>query len=179
MKEAILIALYKKIRTGVGSVIHVSLYKSAISGLANQASNYLMQHHIPKPLGTLHPNIAPYGDIFTSKDKIRFLLAVGSDAQFKKLWFTLKLPPEKYHTFDYNSERLNARGNLQAILQHVFGTLHFESIKGILEPNNVPYCCIKDLSTVFEDSLAKEMIKSQTIENKTGQSVSSIAFKIK
>ena len=179
MKEAILIALYKKIRTGVGSVIHVSLYKSAISGLANQASNYLMQHHIPKPLGTLHPNIAPYGDIFTSKDKIKFLLAVGSDAQFKKLWFTLNLPPEKYHTFDDNSKRLNARGNLQAILQHVFGTLHFESIKGILEPNNVPYCCIKDLNGVFEDSLAKEMIKSQTIENKTGQSVSSIAFKIK
>lgn len=179
MKEAILIALYKKIRTGVGSVIHVSLYKSAISGLANQASNYLMQHHIPKPLGTLHPNIAPYGDIFTSKDEIKFLLAVGSDAQFKKLWFTLSLPPEKYHTFDDNSERLKARGELQAILQHVFGTLNFESIKGILEPNNVPYCCIKDLNGVFEDSLAKEMIKSQTIENKTGQSVSSIAFKIK
>ena len=179
MKEAILIALYKKMKTGKGSVIHVSLFKSAVSGLANQASNYLMQNHIPKPIGTLHPNIAPYGDIFTSEDDIKFILAVGSDAQFKKLWFTLNLPPEKYHTFDNNSDRLKARGELQATMQHVFGIQKFESIQHILEPNNIPYCCIKDLSAVFEDSLAKEMIKSQTIENKTGQSVSSIAFKIK
>jgi len=178
MKEAILIALYKKMKTGMGSVIHVSLFKSAISGLANQASNYLMQQHIPKPIGTLHPNIAPYGDIFTAQDGIKFILAVGSDAQFKKLWFTLNLPHEKYHTFDNNSERLKARGELQAMMQHVFGTLNFESIRGMLEPNNIPYCCIKDLSGVFEHSLAKEMIKSQTIENKTGQSISSIAFKI-
>jgi len=178
LKEAILIAMYKKMKSGCGSVIHVSLFKSAISGLANQASNYLMQHHIPKPIGTLHPNIAPYGDIFISDDQIKFILAVGSDEQFKKLWFTLNLSPEKYHTFENNSDRLKARSELQMLLQHGFSVHKFTTIEGILEHNNIPYCCIKNLSTVFDDALAKEMILTQTIENKTGRSVSGIAFKI-
>ena len=50
MKEAVLIALLKKMKDGKGSVVHVSLYKSAISALANQASNFLMAGHIPKPI---------------------------------------------------------------------------------------------------------------------------------
>ncbi|HRG42607.1 MAG TPA: CaiB/BaiF CoA-transferase family protein, partial [Saprospiraceae bacterium] len=121
MKEAVLIALLKKMKDGKGSVVHVSLYKSAISALANQASNYLMAGHIPKPLGTLHPNIAPYGDVFSTSDGQKLILAVGSDAQFKKLWFSLTSDEDFYHKFALNSQRISVRSLLQETLQQLIG----------------------------------------------------------
>ena len=48
----------------------------------NQSSNYLMAEHNPKKLGTLHPNIAPYGDIINSMDGTKLILAIGTDKQF-------------------------------------------------------------------------------------------------
>lgn len=177
MKEAILIAMLKKMTNGNGSILHVSLFKSAISALANQASNYLMEGHIPKPIGTLHPNITPYGDLFTSADEHKFILAVGSDAQFKKLWFSLISDGNLYNTFEYNSERLLHRASLQGILQQHFGKLTFQEISGLMQLNNIPFCSIKDLKEVFTDSLAKEMIKITNFDKIIGQSVSNVAFR--
>lgn len=177
MKEAILLAMLKKIKTGKGSIIHVSLYKSAISALANQASNYLMAGHVAKPIGTLHPNIAPYGDIFTSEDGKTLILAIGSDAQFKKLWFTLGLDEENYHTFETNSERLIKRQDLQSLLQVVFGNMGFIAIQQLLEQNNLPFCFISDMESVFSDKLAQSMVKTTKIDDTTALSVSNVAFK--
>ena len=64
MKEAILIALIKKLKTGKGSKVSVSLFDAAIASLANQASNWLMTGENPQPIGSLHPTIAPYGELF-------------------------------------------------------------------------------------------------------------------
>ncbi|MFZ1751789.1 MAG: CaiB/BaiF CoA-transferase family protein [Saprospiraceae bacterium] len=178
MKEAILTALWKKATTGSGSILHISLYKSALTALCNQASNYLMGNHLPQPLGTLHPNIAPYGDLFLSKDKIKFLLAVGSDSQFQKLWFSLSFDPEKLLKFDQNMKRLQNREELQVILQQTFELINFATIELNLQHIGIPYCCIKDLSEVFTEPLAIEMIRSQIIDDKPGKSISHIAFKI-
>ena len=35
-----------------------------------------------KKMGSLHPNIAPYGEKVITKDKVSFLLAIGTDKQF-------------------------------------------------------------------------------------------------
>lgn len=177
MKEAILLAMLKKMKTGKGSVVHISLFKSAISALANQASNYLMAGHVAKPLGTLHPNIAPYGDIFRTLDSQNIILAIGSDAQFKKLWFSLGLDEQFYHTFETNSERLSKRSEMQSILQDQIGKKRFVEIQHVLELNNLPYCLIKDMEQVFEDSLAQSMVKSTKIGDITAKSVSNVAFK--
>jgi len=178
MKEAILIGLLKKASTGKGGVIYVSLYKSALSALANQATNYLIAGHVPVPTGTLHPNIAPYGDIFLDKDGIKFLLAVGSDAQFKKLWFTLNLTEKEYHTFEWNSERLKHRSLLQNVLQQSFVTFKISELKEIFNAQNIPFCEIRSLDTVFAQEEAKTMLNQEKIDGETVYSVSNIAFKM-
>ncbi len=178
MKEAILIAMWKKLKTGKGSVVHISLFKSGISALVNQASNYLMQNHIPKPIGTLHPNIAPYGDLFTSANDIKFMLAVGSDAQFKKLWFSLTSDDKTYTKFEINSQRLKYRSELHHILQQYFGTINFASLEIIFSDSNVPYCSIKDLQQVFSNPKAMEMVHQDTVDGMNIRSVSHIAFTI-
>ncbi|NND33963.1 MAG: CoA transferase, partial [Saprospiraceae bacterium] len=52
LKEAILIALIKRLRTGEGSYVETSLFESAIASLANQATNWLMAGHLPQRMGT-------------------------------------------------------------------------------------------------------------------------------
>jgi crotonobetainyl-CoA:carnitine CoA-transferase CaiB-like acyl-CoA transferase len=176
MKEAILIALFKKQKQDNGSIIHISLYKSALSALANQASNYLMENHIPKPIGTLHPNIAPYGDQFHDKNGKSFLLAIGSDAQFLKLWETLSLPMEKMFIFEVNSDRLVNRGELQATLQEVFNVLTFEYLEDLFIKHKLPMCEIKDLSQVLTTKEALEMVNTEKINGLITKSMSQIAF---
>lgn len=92
MKEGILCALLQRSADGKGRKVTVSLYNSAIASLANQASNWLMNKHIPKKIGSLHPNIAPYGETFQCQDGKWIVLAVGSDQQFAKLAVLLELP---------------------------------------------------------------------------------------
>lgn len=178
MKEAILIAMLRKAQNGKGGVVHVSLFKSGLSALANQATNYLMADHIPKPLGTLHPNIAPYGDQYLSKDELKFILACGSDQQFKKLWFTLNVPKDLYLTFDSNSKRLSSRNHLNTFLQSAFSQLDFNACRQIFETINMPFCLIRNMQQVFLDPDAQDVIKSYDIDGHRGKCVSSIAFKV-
>jgi crotonobetainyl-CoA:carnitine CoA-transferase CaiB-like acyl-CoA transferase len=178
MKEAILLALLQKASTGKGTVVHVSLFKSALSALANQASNYLNQQHIPRPIGTLHPNIAPYGDLFISQDKISFMLALGSDDQFRKLAVSLQVTDNDFSAFETNQMRVINRTELYALLQYFFDRKVFTEISELLRNANIPFCNIKNMKEVFEDDMAKSMVLQQKFEEKVMKSVSSIAFEI-
>ena len=116
LKEAILIALLERSHTRKGKIVHVSLYDAALASLANQASAYLMEGHIPKPMGTLHPSIAPYGDMFETLDGKLFVLAVGSDKQFRLLCNILNIREEELIHFSNNPLRIQNRTALQNML---------------------------------------------------------------
>jgi crotonobetainyl-CoA:carnitine CoA-transferase CaiB-like acyl-CoA transferase len=178
IREAILIALLKKEKTGLGSLVHISLFQSGIASLANQASNYLMAGVIPGPMGTLHPNIAPYGDLFRSSDGVNFFLGIGSDHQFKKLWETLNFFDQNDVTFVRNQDRLFNRKALHEILQSVFSLKTIEFLSSVFQNCDIPFAVIKNLKEVFESPLCQSMILTQTTEEGTNAySVSNIAFR--
>lgn len=177
LRESILIGLIKKFKTGEGSHIHVSLYQSAIASLANQASNYLMVGHVPRPMGTLHPNIAPYGDVFLTKDRFFLMLAVGSDAQFEKLVKTLNFTQDELNTFRVNKDRVLHRQSLHATLQSAFETYRRNEIVQLLSDASVPFCIVKNLKEVFESELASEMIVAEQQEGVDTKRVRNVAFK--
>ena len=176
LKEAILLGVITKLKTGKGSYAEVSLYKSGISALANQASNYLMNNHIPFPMGTLHPNIAPYGDIVTTSDNIIVILGVGSDKQFEKLGKTLSLAEELLHTFSLNKERVERRKELITYLQATCKDISYEELSTKLINAKIPFCKPSDLDKVFEAPLAIDMIIKETIEGQPTSKVRNVAF---
>ncbi len=92
LKEGLLLALLHRERTGKGTCVEVSLLDAALASLVNQGSNWLIAGNQPRRQGSVHPNIAPYGDSFLTLDDARILLAVGNDKQFSELCFLLKLP---------------------------------------------------------------------------------------
>ena len=161
LKEAILVALLKKHQSGEGSNLNVSLYDAAIASLANQATNWLMEGHIPQPMGTLHPNIAPYGDMFSTKDDKYLVLAIGNDKQFSKMCDIIDINPAGYET---NDQRLKHREKLQNILQNFFGTVRSDEIEKQFLKENIPFGIVKNLSEVFDTTAANRMIIDEDID---------------
>jgi len=178
LKEAILLGLLTKYKSGEGSYVEVSLYKSAISGLANQASNYLMEGHVAKPMGTLHPNIAPYGDIVVTKDQKMIILAIGSDKQFEKLGKTLKLAIDLLHTFRFNKDRVTNREELMLKIRAKVEVLSYNELRMSLKNANIPFCTVAPMNEVFKNPLAEEMIIEEDIEGQKTRKVSNTAFTI-
>ncbi len=159
LKEAILVALIHKLTTGEGKHITISLFESAMASLVNQATNWLMEGHIPQRLGTQHPNIAPYGDMFTTKDGKLLVLAIGSDQQFENLCSLLSIDNKGYET---NLQRLSDRDALNRKIGERIGqkTLGYWASKF----DKIPFGVVKNLQEVFQDEKAKKLILSETIE---------------
>jgi crotonobetainyl-CoA:carnitine CoA-transferase CaiB-like acyl-CoA transferase len=68
LKEGLLLALLKREKTGAGGFVEVSLIQTAVASLTNQATNWLIAGKLPSRQGSAHPNIAPYGESFLTKD---------------------------------------------------------------------------------------------------------------
>lgn len=179
LKEAILLALYHRSLTQKGSHCTVSLYESAIAALANQASNYLMAGHVPQRMGTRHPNIAPYGDIFKTADNQIIMLAIGSDKQWQKLGETLSFAADISNTFGTNGVRVKNRPALTAYLTRVIASYSYPKLHVQLTSNAIPFCKLMSIPDVFEQDQARSMILQQ--EDPNGQitkRVKTIAFDI-
>ncbi len=161
LKEAILCAIINKLKTGKGKHIEISLYNSALASLANQATNWLMAGHIPEAMGSQHPNIAPYGDLYLTKDNKFLVLAVGTDEQFEKLCSLLLLPIAGFET---NEQRLMQRKTLNSMIGDCFKTETVNYWSAKLKRSNIPYGVVKNMKEVFQDEKSKNMLISENIE---------------
>jgi crotonobetainyl-CoA:carnitine CoA-transferase CaiB-like acyl-CoA transferase len=177
IKEAALIALLHKEKTGKGSVVHVSLYKSALSGLINQATNFLMEEHIAQPIGTKHPNIAPYGEVFSTSDGQVIMLSIGSDGQFSKFTDLLGIAtPSRFKT---NIERLKNRVELNLFIKQHCVKYSAGSLIEKFEQEGIPFALVKNMKEVFDDVISQNSIMENNIENSHGKYISSVAFENK
>lgn len=177
LKEAILIALLKREKSGAGSYIETSLKEAAIASLANQATNWLMNGHDPQAIGSIHPNIAPYGEIFESADRVKFVLAVGAENQFKQLVEVLNKPElATDERFVMNQQRVQHRVVLAEILQQVFTQLAYALIKEKLSAHKIPFGKINSVKEVLEQDASKHIILEETINGELTRRVKTIAF---
>ncbi len=110
LKQSLLLAWIERMRSGSGCEVSVSLMDTALSSLANQAANFLVGGKDPVPSGSLHPNIAPYGEVIETRDQRKIVLAIGSDQQFQRLCEVLGVPETAADpSYSSNSERIKNR----------------------------------------------------------------------
>ncbi|MCR9172910.1 MAG: CoA transferase [bacterium] len=177
LKEAILLALYSREKSKLGRVVNVSLYDAAVSSLVNQASNYLMAGHIPQRIGSKHPNIAPYGELFDTKDGKTITFAIGSDVHFLKLCETLNMPDlGSDGRFESNQKRIKNREELFEVLQKEVAKMNAMELLEDLQELHVPAGAVKNLEEVFSESAAKSLILEETIEGTLTRRVASAIF---
>ena len=178
LKEAILIALLQRFKTGNGSHLTVSLFDSALASLANQATNWLIAGQLPKALGSTHPNIAPYGELFETKDKHLVTFAIGSNKQFKHLceliqYAALANDPK----FATNQQRLNNRAQLYTLLYNYIRQFNFKELFNLCLEKEIPIGKIRNIKEVFELQESNGMVSEFTNNGKKLKRVSGISFK--
>lgn len=169
LKEALLIALLHRERTGEGSTVSTSLLESALASLINQAANYLNTGTIPQRIGTRHPNIAPYGDLFECADGQWALLAVGTERQFRQLCEQVLQRPDlaQHPDFQTNADRVRHRA---ALCERLAEAIRQHSLADFLEACqqfSVPAARIRDMAQVFELPTAQKMILEETLPDGT------------
>ena len=175
LKEAILVGLINRYKTGEGCHLSTSLYEAAVSSLANQATNWLMGKHIPQKMGTQHPNIAPYGDMFQTKDKKSIVLAIGTDRQFTAFCKVMELEGLlKDERFKENANRVIHRSVLAEIISNKIQHLESTSLLEALHKAKVPVGVVRNMKEVFEVNAAQKMI----LEDEAGKRVKTVVFEI-
>lgn len=177
IREAALLALIKRLKTGEGSYVEVTLERASLAALANQATNYLMSGHTAKPIGTLHPNIAPYGEWFATADEKRIVLAVGSEKQFSGLCEVVGKPEwAEDESFRTNFARLENRDTLQSLLHDAIQNFGANDLSEKLNARGVPHGFILPLDEVLESTVAQSMVRTQTIDGRLTKRLSGLAF---
>lgn len=181
LKEGLLIELLQKERLKEkysGSSISVSLYDAAVSSLTNQASNFLMTGNVPQRIGSLHPNIAPYGELFKTKDDVTITFAIGSNLHFLKLCNYLGLSELANDIrFKTVQQRVENREELKNLIAAPVRKINASEILATLNAQFVPCGEVKDLKAVFSQPEAQKLVREEKIDGINTKRVTSIAFK--
>lgn len=154
-------ALLERERSGNGQKIDMSLMDTAVSSLANVASNYLLSGNVPRRLGNDHPNIVPYS-IFKALDG-ELIIAVGNNQQFAKLCKVMGIDEvtsdEKFCT---NKARVENKHELRRILENHLQLKPVQEWLEIFSQNNIPCGPIHTIDQVFSHPqvIARDMMVS-------------------
>lgn len=179
LKEGLLLALWQRERTGRGAYVEVTLEEAALTGLINQASNYLMTGTVAAPIGTLHPNIAPYGELFACANGELIVLAVGSDAQFRALADVLG-PTTRYDQphFRTNADRVVHRAELAALLAPAIAPHDRSELLNALKERGIPAGAVHTIDQALAGAVAQRMVRRSVIDGTPTQRISGNAFRI-
>ena len=159
LKEGILLALWQRERSGQGATVSSSLLAAALASLANQATNWTIAGQIPQRMGTRHPNIAPYGDLFRCSDGKEVVLAVGTEGHFQQLCALLNLPElAADDRFATNAARVRHREVLNQLLAPAIEKFSIDEFLEQCRKRSIPAGRIRNMREVFEQPGAAEMM---------------------
>ena len=88
--NAILGALYRREKDGLGQYIDLGLLDVQVAMLANLGLSYLTSGEVPKRQGNAHQTIVPYQVFATADGDV--IVAVGNDGQYRQFCATIGLP---------------------------------------------------------------------------------------
>jgi len=147
---AILAALSRRLVTGRGDCIDLSLHDSIVSWLTYQASYYFATGKEPQRLGSAHPSIVPY-QAFRCKDK-DLVVAIGNDHQWENFCHATGL--ERLFAdrrFSTNPARVKNRKILIPVLQRMFRRRDAKEWQKTLDQAKVPATPVFSIRDVARD----------------------------
>lgn len=158
---AIISALYRREKTGVGERIDISLLDTGVSWLTYMAMNYFATGENPRKMGSAHPSIVPY-QCFKDKFGRYFAIAIGNDEHWRRLCKAIGredwINDERYST---NPNRVKNREELIEELSKIFEGNSREYWMKILIEHSVPCAPVNEISEILNDPqvIHREMVK--------------------
>ncbi len=174
----IMVALWARARTGEGQWIDTSLYEALISWQTYLAGNYFATGEEPRPLGSAHPNIAPY-QALKARDG-HLVVACGNDVLWAKMVEACAIPFGDDPKFRTNADRIIHRDELIARLEReVFPARSVQEWLRILSEAGIPAAPIQSFADIFADPQvrAREMVES--VEHPTAGAIRQLGIPVK
>lgn len=145
---AVLAALNHRDRTGEGQYVTTSLFQGQLALHLNWALSYFATGEVPGPMGSAHPNLAPY-QAFAAADG-HVIVAAGNDALFGKLCAALDAPELAADPrFRTNADRVRNREPLAAAIGAIVRTAPKAEWIARLAAAGVPAGPIADIGEVY------------------------------
>lgn len=146
----ILASLFKRIFTGKGEKIDISMLDCQVAILENAIARCSVLKNNPIPLGTDHPSITPFGSFKTLDGEI--VIATGNDKMFKKFCISIsRIDISKNTRFINNISR---NKNIKALRKEIEFTLKKNNssywIK-LLREGNIPCSTINKIDEVINN----------------------------
>jgi crotonobetainyl-CoA:carnitine CoA-transferase CaiB-like acyl-CoA transferase len=162
LKEAVLVALLQRERTGRGTHVSVSLLRSGLAALANQGAGWLWSGVPAAAMGSAHPSIVPYGEPLACADGGRVVLAVGTDRQFQALGRALADPglAEKPR-FARNADRVLHRRELEDRVRALVARFETEDLLARLRDEGVPAAAVRRVDEALASDGARPLLLGQ------------------
>lgn len=147
---AIQAAVQARQASGSGQHIDLALLDCMAAVLANQGMNFLASGVLPKRMGNVHPNIAPYQTLPVADGYI--IIACGNDGQFSRLCSVLGLTElSASNAFATNAKRVENRVLLEHALIGKMAIWSRDDLLRALEKANVPAGPINTVGDLFAD----------------------------
>src|SRR3989475_3985117 len=147
---AILAALSRRLVTGRGDYIDLSLHDSIVSWLTYLSSYYFATGKEPERRGSAHPSIVPY-QAFRCKDK-DLVVAVGNDHQWTNFCHATGLERLMADSrFSANPSRAKNRRVLIPVLERMFRRRKAKEWQRLLVQAKVPATPVFNIRDVLRD----------------------------
>ena len=174
----ILAALRHRDETGEGQLIDLSLLDCTVAGMVNIAQYYLSAGMPPPRLGNAHPTIVPYQTFQTADGYI--VIAVGNDAQFRRLAEFLGQDWADDERFSTNRQRVKNRAALISLMVPIIEKNTTGHWIEVLRKIDVPAGPVNTIDQVFamEQVKARQM-KVEMPHEPTGQPLKMVGSPLK
>ena len=150
--SAIIAALYRREKEGIGAKLTLSLWDCALDLLVNQAQNAIISGQSPVPMGSSHPNLVPYRAYKTLDSE--FVIAVGSDEQWEKLALALRLEIPLDSDWSKNSQRVEDRKLVDAMISKSVKQLTSSELESLLD--GIPCAPVNSIKQALSDPNSTE-----------------------
>jgi CoA:oxalate CoA-transferase len=152
---AVVSSLYRREVKGIGASIDIAMLDSTVAILENAIARFTATKTVPRPLGTRHPSITPFG-IFRTKDA-EIIIAAGHDRLFTTLCELLGRPElATDKRFETNEQRNQNVAELTRIIESILSSHSTQWWLEKLDEAGIPCAKIHDISDLFSYEQIRE-----------------------
>jgi itaconate CoA-transferase len=163
---AIMQALYKRERCGLGSSLKTSLFETITDWLNVPYLHQVYGGKAPARVGIRHPSIAPYG-VYDLADKSQIVIAIQNEREWARLCKGVLEKPEMADDpqFSPNRNRVKNFDALDRAIRSVFGNLRREDALKKLSDNEIAFAQLNDMA----DLASHSQLRTTEVETPEGQ----------
>ncbi|KAB1185501.1 MULTISPECIES: CaiB/BaiF CoA-transferase family protein [Haloferax] len=147
---AVLGALYRRNKTGVGSKVTAPLFESTVSLMGYWLAYTEAYDDIPGPMGASHPNWAPY-DVFKTGDDEWVFIGPSGEQQWEALCNALNLDLHTDDRFETLVDRRENLDELMDILKAECRSYTSADLVASLREAGVPVAKVNSMDEVVDD----------------------------